>query len=485
MTETHGQAAEVARAWLRVADALLGVVEEFAWEARGMWAEAEDRAAQSARLLSAGKTLAAIAGAYRFEGTKAAFLTKRAARRSMGRTPAKSARRFVAMAERLGGGFVKVGQVASARPDLLPTAWISETQRLQDAAPAVPFAAIREAVEADLGAPLSARFASFTEEPLAAASIGQVHRARTHDGREVAVKILRPGIEARVRTDLALLRPFMEAMAPSLPPMDLETIAAQLEKSVLEELDYAGERERMAAVHGFLTEQVDGMRAPQPLEELSGPRVITSTFERGEKITVALDRWRALAADEAAPEAERAAARASIDRTLCRLLDGYLAQVLRAGLFQADPHPGNLLVDADGELVLLDFGCTQGLEPERRESYRSLLRALLVNDEVGAARNLAALGFATRSGEPASLLAFADALMADLRGAMRGGDWTDPGDLLDQVKRLASVAEADPVITIPADFVLLARVFGTLGGLFLHHRPDTSAYAARWMAELL
>ena len=288
-----------------------------------------------------------------------------------------------------------------------------------------------------------------------------------------------------MRTDLALLGPFLEAMAPSLPPMDLDTIAAQLEASVLEELDYGRERERMQRVHAFLADQVEGMRAPRPLEELSGPRVITSTFEAGEKITVALSRWQGVVDDDEAPEDARAEARAAIDRTLCRLLDGYLAQVLRAGLFQADPHPGNLLVDEDGEVVLLDFGCAQGLPEERRESYQRLLRALFVRDEVGAARHLATLGFETRSGDPASLMAFADALLADLRAAMAGGEWTDPATLVAQVKELAATAAADPVTTIPADFVLLARVFGTLGGLFLHHRPDTSAYAARWMSALV
>jgi len=484
MSDAHVQATQVARAWLRVADALLDAVESIAWEVREQWADAGDSVVQAARLARAGRTLASIAGSYRLQNTKAAFLSEKGAERSMAKTHARNAKRFVKLAERLGGGFIKVGQIVSARPDLLPKVWIEETTRLQDAAPPVPFDEVRELLEADLGAPIAGRFSAFEEEPIAAASIGQVHRARTHDGREVAVKIRRPGIEALVETDLALLRPFLEAMASSLPPMDLDTIADQLETSVREELDYGGERERMARVHAFLG-GVEGIRAPQPIDELSGPRVLTSTFEPGLKITTRLDAWQAIVDDEEVTEEERAEARALRDRTLCRLLDGYLQQVLGAGLFQADPHPGNILVDEDGTLVLLDFGCAQELSGERRESYKRLLRALFVNDDEGAARELDALGFRTKSGDPASLRLFADALLGDLRSAMEGGDWTDPNVIVEQVKELLDATEDDPVEQIPADFVLLARVFGTLGGLFLHHRPDTSSHAPRWMAAFL
>lgn len=484
MSDAHVQAAQVARAWLRVADALLDAVESIAWDVRQRWSAAGDSAKQTARLARAGRTLATIAASYRLQSTKAAFLTEAGAIRSMQKTHARNAKRFVKLAEKLGGGFIKVGQIASARPDLLPKAWIDETTRLQDSAPPVDSDAVLALIAEDLGASVDARFAEFEEEPIAAASIGQVHRATTHDGREVAVKVRRPGIEELIETDLALLRPFLEAMAPSLPPMDLDTIADQLEATIREELDYGRERDRMERVHGFLG-GVDGIRAPKPVDELCGPRVLTSTFEPGIKITTRLDEWRAILEDEDATDEAREEARMLRDRTLCRLLDGYLQQVLGAGLFQADPHPGNILVDEDGTLVLLDFGCAQELSDERRDAYKRLMRALFVNDDETAARELEALGFRTKSGDPASLRLFADALLGDLRSAMEGGDWTDPNLIVEQIEELLGATEDDPVEQIPADFVLLARVFGTLGGLFLHHRPDTSSHAPKWMAAFL
>ncbi|HJK91195.1 MAG TPA: AarF/UbiB family protein [Polyangiaceae bacterium LLY-WYZ-15_(1-7)] len=462
---------------LKALDAGLAAIERVAWELR----EAAQAAAESgaevmgatrdarlrgARLSRAGWMLTKVAASYRLHLTRRAFTSRASAARALPKLHTKNARRFRATSEELGGAFLKVGQMLSTRPDLVPAPWIAELSHLQDAAPPVPFDAIRAVLEEDLGAPLDERFADFDETPLAAASIGQVHRARTHDGREVAVKVQRPGIRTLVEADLRLLEHFLEALAPSLPPTDMDTIVREARAAVLRELDYDHERARMAELAAFL-DAVDGVRAPTPFPELSGPRVITASFERGRKITAALDEW-AAAREEGDLEAA-----ARLSTALGRVLDAYLRQVLEAGVFQADPHPGNLLVDDAGEVVLLDFGCTQVLERPRRAAYLALFQAFLVNDEAGVEARLVELGFETRSGDSGTLRAFTEALLRDLRGAMAGEhQWPTQEELMAEAARLKTLSEDDPVETLPGDFIMLARVFATLGGLYAAYRPD-------------
>ena len=147
--------------------------------------------------------------------------------------------------------------------------------------------------------------------------------------------------------------------------------------------------------------------------------------------------------------------------------------MLDAGLFQADPHPGNFLVADDGALVLLDFGCSRVLDAETRRGYRALVQAFLVGDEAGLAAQLGALGFVTESGRPDTLLAFAAALLSSFRRAAASGSfvWPTRADVIAEAGALAAAATRDPVTRMPADFVLIGRVFGTLAGLFQHYRP--------------
>ncbi len=328
-------------------------------------------------------------------------------------------------------------------------------------------------VEEDLGGTLDERFASFERQPMAAASIGQVHLATTHQGERVAVKVQRPDIAERIDGDLALLEPFMVALSKGaaeegFETPDLRPIARHTRLAVMEELDYPLEQANMMIVGEGLA-AIEGVRVPRTFPELSGARVLTSSYEEGEKITVALDRLAALR-DEGDETAS-----SQLDLLLGRVLQMYMHQVLHLGAFQADPHPGNLLVDGD-DVVLLDFGCTGKLDEGRRNEYRALLAALMLDDREGAARCFEALGFRTKSGSSDTLHAVAEALVRDLRAAIDGrGEWTRPEEILAEVARLSAVASQDPIEVIPDDFILLARVFGTLGGLFVTYRPRTSA----------
>jgi len=210
------------------------------------------------------------------------------------------------------------------------------------------------------------------------------------------------------------------------------------------------------------------IHVPEPVAELCGQRVITSRFMEGRKITDLLTDY-AARRDSGDAEAGR-----RLDRVMSLLLEAYVRMVLEAGVFQADPHPGNLLVTARDELVVLDFGATKLLPREVRDGYLAVVRAFIFGDRQRLAELLDELGFRTASGRPDTLLMFAEILLQTMRQAVESGAslvWPTKQELLAQASELFAQVERDPVVSLPPEFVMTARVFGTLGGLFMHYRP--------------
>jgi ubiquinone biosynthesis protein len=482
--------------WLSVLDTAISALEKTAWDLRGvacataaqatdLWddlardwrkvegdvrelrAELASWPGRLGRLTDTGWMLTRVAASYRLYPTRAALLSEGRARAAREALHARNARRFADASARQGGGVLKVGQLLSTRPDLLPAAWIQELSRLQDAAPPVPFDAVRRRVEADLGARIEAFFERFDAEPVAAASIGQVHRAVTREGATVAVKVTRPDIHHWIELDLGLLEIFLEAVKPLFPPADYPTIAAELGSMLRQELDYRIEAVMMERIADFFAKRPDVV-VPRTLPTLCGRDVLVCDFIEGRKITLVLDELKT------AREAGDAAAGARLDRILALLLETYARQILVGGVFQADPHPGNFLVTADDRLVLLDFGCTRTLEPAVRDDYLALIGAFLAGDTARVATLLGELGFATASGEPATLQVFAELLLGEFRTSLAAGGARalDPQAMVAKAREVMDAARQDPVIRIPAEFVMLARVFLSLGGLFQHYRPE-------------
>ncbi|HVH45403.1 MAG TPA: AarF/ABC1/UbiB kinase family protein [Labilithrix sp.] len=424
-----------------------------------------ETAAQLARLSQTGARLSVVATSYRLHATKAAFLPRGMARRRLERLHAKNARRLREVAESHGGAFLKVGQLLSARPDILPKVFVDELAALQDAAPRVPFEIIRAVLERAIGAGFETWFETFDEEPIAAASMGQVHRATTREGRDVAVKILRPGIGALVEQDLVLLGLFIDALAPMFPPTDHATIVSEIRSSVLRELDFEQEADAAREISAFLADHAR-VQVPEVLASFSTPEVLTTRFVAGRKITDVLDE---LAVRIEAGDAEGARRR---DEILGTLLEIFMRQILEAGHFHSDPHPGNVLVTDDGDVVLLDFGSTQRLSREIRREYLALVFAFTLGDVDSAVRSLAALGFRTRSGRPETLLCFAEGLIGSFASSAREARFPTKDELETKARAMFAAAESDPVEVIPPEFVMIARVIGTLAGLFSHYRPS-------------
>ncbi len=485
---------EQLKAWLKVIDAVLVAVERTAWQVREIGARTRE-AVQGAqgnfgrmvaggrafayelsnwperlkRLTITGLALTRIAASYRLHTTKAAFLSKARAERALEALHAANAQRFYDLSVRQGGAFLKVGQMLSARPDLLPAPWIVELSRLQDQAPQVAFADIKHVLERELNGPLEQTFLRFDEVPVAAASIGQVHRAQLHDGREVAVKVQRPQIAELVALDMELLELFVRSLAEGLPPLDFDTIVREVREMIAAELDYAREADSTARVAAFFANDL-AIHAPEIVREHCGKRVIVTAFMPGEKITNVLDRLRD------ARDAGDTAAQGKITTLLGNVMEAYARMVLELGFFQADPHPGNLLATEDGNLVVLDFGCSREITIQKRRALLALVRAFVGQDCAAMALAMRDLDFETDSGSLAGLEQYAQLVLDELvKAKAKGGGWPTQADVLAQMTLMARAIEDDPISRLPAEFVMLGRVIGTLSGLFLHYRPDMAA----------
>lgn len=439
--------------------------EGFVKESRELANKAQKLPGRIKRMAKTALTLSLITGSYRLWGTRSAFIPTDMQAAALNKLHQKNAYRFKRASLEHGGAFLKVGQLISARADIMPESWVNELQVLQDQASPVAFREIKEVIEAEFGRPMSEIFKDFVGEPIAAASIGQVHEASLMNGQHVAVKVQRPNIDEIVKQDMVLMKLFLKALEPMLPPTDLETISNEVERAVIKELCYKEEAKWVQKIGDFLRDQTEVI-VPKPVPELCTEKVLVSEFVEGEKLTTKLD---ALMAENKHEQ---------VSEILGKLLDCYVQQVLAAGVFQADPHPGNILVTRDNQLVLLDFGCTMVLPHNFKMAYRKILFSSITGDKKAVADILMELGFKTRSGKPDTLIAFTDALLETLQNAVKGNEnnsqvkWPSSDEIFRDAVGLLKQAERDPVEKMPAEFIMLARVFSTLSGLFTFYKPN-------------
>jgi predicted unusual protein kinase regulating ubiquinone biosynthesis (AarF/ABC1/UbiB family) len=278
----------------------------------------------------------------------------------------------------LGSAFIKLGQLLSARPDVLPADLVEELATLQDQVPAFPFAVVQDLLEQELGE-RCAEIIDLESEPLGSASLAQVHRASLRSGRQVVLKVQRPGLERTFRLDLEVMQ--QVAAAVQRHPRwgrgrDWIGIAQECRRVLLRELDFRLEAEHAARFRQqFLDDP--GIRIPAVVWELSTRRVLCLDYVPGIKIT---DRKALLAAGIVpAAVAEKGAA-------------SYLQQLVRFGFFHADPHPGNLAVAADGALIYYDFGMMGQLSSRLRGRLGSMVRAAAGRDAAGLVKELQQAG---------------------------------------------------------------------------------------------
>ncbi len=355
--------------------------------------------------------------------------------------------------EQAGGVYIKLGQIAATRVDLVPPEICDALAELQNRVEPEPTEIIRPAIEAEIGGDVSTVFADFEWEPLAAASIGQTHRATLLTGEAVVVKIQRPGIHKVMERDLAaltLLAGFLQRNTAIGQNLRTGELLAEFARGLRQELDFRREADAMDEMTSLLGPGAD-VRVPIVYRSLCTRRLLVQ--ERFEGFTLA---------------DTGALAASGLDRHRLgeALLRCSLDQVLRAGLFHADPHPGNIFVFVDGQLGLIDFGAVGRLDPIQQAAVRDMLVALATRD-VGLLRDgIERVVDVSETGPPDQLERELGRFVAE---NVRANGAVSPTAFQDLITLLAQTG-----IHLPGDLVVLSRAMGTLDGTLRVISPDLS-----------
>ena len=387
--------------------------------------------------------------------------------------------------EELGPTFVKLGQILSLRPDLVPPDITGELRKLQDEAPPFPLIEVKTQIESELGRPLSSLFQEFEEDSLAAASLAQVHRARTREGDLVAVKVQRPGIRKVIEADLSILFELASLAERHLPDGELYDpvgVVEEFAKTIHEELDFTREGRHMEIFkHNFAGDET--LYVPEVFWDYTTSRVLTMEYIEGIKISD-LERLEAAGLDR------RAIAQNGAQATL--------KQVFEHGFFHADPHPGNLLVLSDNVIVPLDFGMMGWLDEELRGQVGKLLTGFVNKDVDSIIEILQEVGSLEGSGDKEALRTDLSGLIdyyygvplkrldfrrifEDGMGLLRGHRIKIPAGLVLMGKAL--VTEEGVGLMLDPDFDMVTMTKPYVKQLLLR-RYDPRLHLAKWLDTL-
>ncbi|MEZ5429511.1 MAG: AarF/UbiB family protein [Pyrinomonadaceae bacterium] len=380
----------------------------------------------------------------------------------------KNADQFAADLEKLGGTYIKLGQLLSTRADLLPAAYLKALERLQDDIEPFAFEEVERIVSEEIGARVSRIFSEFEEKPLAAASLGQVHFARLRSGQPVVVKVQRPGVREKVVLDLETLEDvavILDEHTEFGKRYDFQRNLRQLRKSLLQELDYRREAANLIHLAENLSE-FKNIVIPFPVDDLTTSHVLTMEYIAGRKITdlspLALTEidGRDLAGD---------------------LFHAYLKQILVDGFFHADPHPGNIYLTESGRIALLDLGMVGRLSGGFRDKLTALLLAVSEGRGEEAANTAIKMGEPRRHFDQREFMRRVGDLVETEHNA--GGEEIDAGSIVLEITRIS----AECGFRLPPEFTMIAKTMLNLDKVVYTLDPDFNPNRSikRHAAELL
>lgn len=376
-------------------------------------------------------------------------------RREPKKAPLSFGERLKNALEELGPTFIKFGQLLGTRRDLLPPEILDDLEKLQDEVSPAPFPEIRAQVERELGAPVEELFASLDETPLAAASIGQVHRATLPGGEEVVVKVQRPGVEGLARTDLEILLDLAQVVQErfELTLVRPAAVVEEFARSMRKELDYRTEAQNIERFRKNFA-QSETVVIPAVFWPLTSRRVLTMEYMEGVKVSEI----------DGLPGVDR--------RQIARIgAESFIKQVLVDGFFHADLHPGNIFVRPDGRIALIDFGMVGHLDDESLEEITNLFLAVMEKDSRRLVKGLTRLGVVEgnagtrelRSDIEAMLESYYDKPLAELA-------------LGEIINELLTVTRRHG-IRLPVDLALLGKAMVTVEGVGKQLDPSFNAFS--------
>ena len=358
----------------------------------------------------------------------------------------------------LGPTFIKLAQVLSSRADVLPRTYIQELSTLQDKVRPHPAAEIIQVIEAELRQPVAAIFDDFDEQPLAAASLGQVHRARYH-GDDVVIKVLRPGVPQLIKMDLRIVQGVLRVLNTfiSYSPIlrSLTTVIHEFQRVILQEIDFELEARNVQIFQRNFAQEAF-VRIPKVYAELTTKKVVVLEYLAGVKINeiAAIERMGV-----------------PIDLIIQRLAKIYIHQVLNDGFLHADPHPGNIWVDAQGRIIILDFGMVIRIDAFFKEHLIKYAVALARNQIDGMVQELYELGLVEQGTNKAMVRDLAE-LMLEIQAQGKLS-----ARKVEQMSNALMEAFYEFPFTLPAELVYIIRAASLIEGIGFIHDPWFDALA--------